>query len=815
MADIFDTIQPDAPSNGDIFDQVASMPDPVHQFDNLPVNERPSVTLNDGSHPTYGAPEQPAPAMSSFFRGIMRNSPIEQMKTAEYEYGNQDKMPKVIPGEDMSSFQNRTNEALQPREKELAKQGTLSQFQLPMDAALAMSGAAAPFKTAKALAMFTGLDKATNAVSLNPDKIQDPNLRDVAQVAKFGAEGAAISKFAPRPSDLAGGPTAVTQEEHNNIVSKLASTMRNVLNPDKGDINKVEVKSGKSIDDAMENAVRKGLVIGKDSTGTKLDTSAARGALEQHNAPIYDQINQQLASNPDKQFNLDDIATRAKNSFDNPNSPLYEKNALLANAAKSKIQNEIDAEIIRHGQKSTVDGKVAYDPNVDGATLNQIKQGMWGKSYNPLDPNANDAARQIGFVAKDAIEKAYPESDIKDLNQQLGDNLQLTKLLERAHGRVIQAGKIGKYAAQGVGALTGHASHIPGGEIAGAWLASKASALMNDPTRITSGIADKINNLRIVNPDTPNTTRPGVVTPEVVNPSAPVARSFNPVGQTALPPGVSGALPAPKDVPYSPNLHTDLTPGGIQMPNEKSGAPIEVPPLSRKNRAVYTPGAEKSVINFDKFGNVPQPPATAQSPFNPLTQSGQGADANMPVHPAVKAAALAGAVGLGSMLAPGQAQASQVKEPERLELPSQQYTMKEEGFRGMPYLDTKGIKTVGYGFAQNGMAWKYVPQAVKDGKRAMTQPEATATFNKVYPMAVSAAAKFSGERWGSLSPYQQKALSDMAYQLGSGKLNGFHRLQAAIHGGNFHTAAREILDSDYADQAPNRANRNAALITRM
>lgn len=63
-----------------------------------------------------------------------------------------------------------------------------------------------------------------------------------------------------------------------------------------------------------------------------------------------------------------------------------------------------------------------------------------------------------------------------------------------------------------------------------------------------------------------------------------------------------------------------------------------------------------------------------------------------------------------------------------------------------------------------------------------------------------------------LSDARQNALVNAAFQLGVTGLLGFKKAIAALQRGDFATAANEFLDSDWAKQTPNRAQRVAALI---
>jgi hypothetical protein len=144
------------------------------------------------------------PILSQLVRGIMRNTPLEQAKTKEYLSDNPDKIPPPNPGENMFDYQKRIDLLNKDRETSIANKGTVSQFEDPISAGLAISGAINPLNTLKTVGKFMAVDKASNMVPfLNPNNIQNPNLKDVADIAKFGVEGKlATSKWIPeKPLD--------------------------------------------------------------------------------------------------------------------------------------------------------------------------------------------------------------------------------------------------------------------------------------------------------------------------------------------------------------------------------------------------------------------------------------------------------------------------------------------------------------------------------------------------------------------------------------------------------------------------------------
>ena len=66
--------------------------------------------------------------------------------------------------------------------------------------------------------------------------------------------------------------------------------------------------------------------------------------------------------------------------------------------------------------------------------------------------------------------------------------------------------------------------------------------------------------------------------------------------------------------------------------------------------------------------------------------------------------------------------------------------------------------------------------------------------------------------WDALSSKQKTAITDMSYQLGSGKLHEFKQMQAALKSGNYHQAAADMGNSEYCRQVPRRCHANQKLI---
>lgn len=316
------------------------------------------------------------------------------------------------------------------------------------------------------------------------------NKEDVGGIAKNTAIGGALGFAGER---LMNGelPTRKTPEEKFN---EFANVHREVLAPSKSEINKVEVKSGKDLNDSYKLAVKEGLVYKKSGDGKTLDTSEARQSLQPKINTLHEQADNILNSDTQKQFDLEKIGKTVKSSLRKniKNDSDYEDAIKL-------VDKEIGSAINQRGDL------------VNAQQLNDIKEGMWSKSYDPLNPNANKTARQIGFVAKDTIEKAFPDKNLKEINAERGKFLTLQTLLENAHGRVINKGKIGRYAAQVIGSLG--LSHIPHvGPLLGGYLGGKVSDVMSNPERITGNISKKVAKMAL---NRENVSNAGTVTPEI------------------------------------------------------------------------------------------------------------------------------------------------------------------------------------------------------------------------------------------------------------------------------------------------------------
>ena len=112
----------------------------------------------------------------------------------------------------------------------------------------------------------------------------------------------------------------------------------------------------------------------------------------------------------------------------------------------------------------------------------------------------------------------------------------------------------------------------------------------------------------------------------------------------------------------------------------------------------------------------------------------------------------------------------------------------------MPYLDTEGNWTLGFG--------TLLPINEREAELLLRarMTDSRDELRILFP------------RYDYLNETRQAVLQDLHYNLGYTRLSAFKKLRAAIARSDFEAAAHEILDSKYAKQVKGRATLLAALM---
>ena len=120
-----------------------------------------------------------------------------------------------------------------------------------------------------------------------------------------------------------------------------------------------------------------------------------------------------------------------------------------------------------------------------------------------------------------------------------------------------------------------------------------------------------------------------------------------------------------------------------------------------------------------------------------------------------------------------------------------------EGFRDKVYKDTLGIDTIGYGFA------------IKD--LVIDEDIAEMILRRKLDSLVDRVDK----RFSFMSdmPIEVKdVIYEMCYQLGVTGVSKFKKTLAYLENKEFKMASKEMLDSKWARQTPNRANKLSSIV---
>jgi len=124
----------------------------------------------------------------------------------------------------------------------------------------------------------------------------------------------------------------------------------------------------------------------------------------------------------------------------------------------------------------------------------------------------------------------------------------------------------------------------------------------------------------------------------------------------------------------------------------------------------------------------------------------------------------------------------------------------DEGWLPFAYQDHLGFWTIGWGF-------------LIDERRGGELPKEIAEQWLAYAVTRRWGQLLNRHPWIDEQPDDvQRALGNMAYQLGVGGVSNFKKMLAALKAGDRELAATEALDSKWAGQTPERARRVVALI---
>lgn len=233
-----------------------------------PVQITPQTTQQNQQRPSI---------LSQLVRFVMRGSPIEQLKTATYAYENQDKIPTPQEGQSLEDYAKSYQSALQPREQQIAQKGTMAQFEEPIIGGMTISGAQVPVQLLEGLLKFGALEGVSQITGLNKaiQNIQQPELRDVADIVKVGAEGVfASQRWIP------GKVSNQFKTTFKNLIENPTTELKlKEFQYQKQDLNK-NIKDSIDLMKESQHSVKNEMIKDIQKTSTNLDKVAQQDAIK-------------------------------------------------------------------------------------------------------------------------------------------------------------------------------------------------------------------------------------------------------------------------------------------------------------------------------------------------------------------------------------------------------------------------------------------------------------------------------------------------------------------------------------------------------
>lgn len=127
---------------------------------------------------------------------------------------------------------------------------------------------------------------------------------------------------------------------------------------------------------------------------------------------------------------------------------------------------------------------------------------------------------------------------------------------------------------------------------------------------------------------------------------------------------------------------------------------------------------------------------------------------------------------------------------------------REEGYRAKPYYCSEGYPTVGIGKKigpQHAPLELYQFEVSREMADLWLCEEVSVVIDKL----------IDHEWFCMIDEHRKNVIVSMAYQMGVSGLLKFKNMIKALNVGDFDEAARQALDSRWAKQTPQRANRHA------
>lgn len=331
-------------------------------------------------------------------------------------------------------------------------------------------GVAAPFEelkkeTTSAIQKF-GIDP-------NSERGQDiiRTINNLAQVGTLKMGEKAAPEILEGTKNLVGDVAKKGMESANELGNVIGGARKNrVINSRVSELTKLQ-ENNVTIRKVIASAEKNGIDLKKEIAQTDLLKNAVDSDGTIRTESAIDKINEFIRPQEDvigtnlrkegKTISLSDIKTRLK-----------------ADVKASGVKGGALIRALKNVESDIKGYKLEADPNgnIPVATLHDAKVDKYA-NVDYLNPESSRIDKVIAKSLKQLVEENASSIDVKGLNSELSKYYSMQNFLEKLNGKKVAGGRLGKYFAQGVGGMAGHAIGSglgPLGQWVGVSLGSKA-----------------------------------------------------------------------------------------------------------------------------------------------------------------------------------------------------------------------------------------------------------------------------------------------------------------------------------------------------
>jgi hypothetical protein len=360
-------------------------------------------------------------------------------------------------------------------------------------------------------------------------------------------------------------PTALAGEQSSKTIYKsiFNKDFKNnkIINNREIAINKV-IKDNANLRKLKSDTQTIKLLAESDALVGKVDSDGVIRTME--NGGAWDEFRNSTIKG------MDDTVTRAVEREGKSLSPDYVEKHLTKVLNESNLAGT-EKKAVLNGIKNEVEGLMLDATSKGEIPVTAIQKSKIGKGMktNYLDPVADKVTKTITRGLKELVENNTQTIDAKKVNAEIGKYKKVLKLIEKLDGKRVKGGKLGKYFAQGFGAMIGTAIGGPVGGVVGI------------------DIGGRIKSRNLINTFGKETGRTSIM-PKILKEASDIANSPKPQPKYKL-------LSSPSFIAGQPRTYPEPK---MTILNAKKGVPGRNPKTGRLFATLSSEGQSQSPNNI-------------------------------------------------------------------------------------------------------------------------------------------------------------------------------------------------------------------------